>query len=71
MSTPTKRPRVRKPAEAAPLPAVSHADSLLALHEREEGKTVMYKQDAWGHIETRFVRTQNVAAWEAKGFTAR
>ncbi|GAB3243731.1 hypothetical protein GCM10027346_40790 [Hymenobacter seoulensis] len=42
-----------------------------SLHAREEGKTVMYKQDAWGHIETRFVRTQNVKVWEAKGFFVR
>lgn len=41
------------------------------LQAREQGKTVMYKQDAWGHIETRFVRTQNVKAWEAKGFIVR
>ncbi|HEX8349435.1 MAG TPA: hypothetical protein VF598_05720 [Hymenobacter sp.] len=38
------------------------------LQMREQGKTVMYKQDAWGHIETRFVRTQNVKAWQEKGF---
>jgi hypothetical protein len=50
---------------------MSHADNLLSLHTREQGKTVMYKQDAWGHVETRFVRTQNVPVWEAKGFTAR
>lgn len=41
------------------------------MHTREQGKTVMYKQDAWGHIETRFVRTHNVKAWEAKGFIVR
>lgn len=41
------------------------------LQEREAGKTVMYRHDAWGHMETRFVRTQNVAAWEAKGFVRR
>jgi stringent starvation protein B len=70
MSTPSKRPRARKAAEAVVVP-VSHADQLVALHSREEGKTVMYKQDAWGHIETRFVRTQNVKAWEDKGFSVR
>ena len=70
MSTSPKRPRPRKPSEVA-APIVSHADQLVALHQREEGKTVMYKQDAWGHIETRFVRTQNVKAWEAKGFFVR
>jgi hypothetical protein len=70
MSTPVKRPRARKPSEAA-APVLSHAQQLEALHAREEGKTVMYQQDAWGHIETRFVRTQNVKAWEAKGFIVR
>ena len=39
-----------------------------ALNAREQGKVIMYKQDAWGHVETRFVRTQNVKVWEAKGF---
>ncbi|WP_262908585.1 hypothetical protein [Hymenobacter translucens] len=43
----------------------------MASHVREAGKTVMYKHDAWGHLETRFVRTSNVKAWEAKGFIAR
>jgi hypothetical protein len=38
------------------------------LQQREQGKTVMYKQDAWGHIETRFVRLQNVKVWQDKGF---
>ncbi|QDA58970.1 hypothetical protein [Hymenobacter jejuensis] len=70
MSTSVKRPRPRKSAEPA-APAISHADQLIALQSREEGKTVMYKQDAWGHIETRFVRTQNVKAWEEKGFFVR
>lgn len=70
MSTPAKRSRPRKSSEEA-APAISHADQLLALQSREEGKTVMYKQDAWGHIETRFVRTQNVKAWEEKGFFVR
>ncbi|GAB2959781.1 hypothetical protein GCM10027048_28950 [Hymenobacter coalescens] len=44
---------------------------MAALQSREQGKTVMYKQDAWGHIETRFVRPQNVKAWQAKGFILR
>ncbi|HEX8424927.1 hypothetical protein [Hymenobacter sp.] len=70
MSTPVKRARPRKNSEEA-VSVISHADQLLALQSREEGKTVMYKQDAWGHIETRFVRTQNVKAWEAKGFFVR
>ncbi|RPD45844.1 hypothetical protein DNI29_16985 [Hymenobacter sediminis] len=68
MSSSSKRPR--KASEEA-VPALSHADQLQALHQREAGKTVMYKHDAWGHMETRFVRTQNVAAWEAKGFLRR
>jgi hypothetical protein len=50
---------------------LSHAEHMQALQAREQGKTVMYKQDAWGHIETRFVRTQNVKAWEEKGFVVR
>ena len=70
MSTSPKRPRARKTSEAVAAP-VSHADQLVALHVREEGKTVMYKQDAWGHVETRFVRSHNVKAWEAKGFSVR
>jgi hypothetical protein len=70
MSTTVKRPRPRRPSEEA-VPVLSHAEQLHALHKREEGKTVMYKQDAWGHIETRFVRTQNVKAWEEKGFFVR
>lgn len=70
MSTPVKRPRPRKSSEVA-APIVSHADQLVALHLREEGKVVMYKQDAWGHIETRFVRAQNVKVWEEKGFFVR
>lgn len=68
MSTTSKRPRPRKPSEPASAPLVSHADHLIALHAREQGKTVMYKHDAWGHLETRFVRTANVSVWEAKGF---
>lgn len=32
---------------------------------------MMSRQDAWGHIETRFVRPQNVKTWEAKGFIVR
>jgi predicted deacetylase len=71
MSTPVKRARPRKALESNNLTVMSHADHLVALHTREQGKTVMYKQDAWGHIETRFVRTQNVPVWEAKGFTVR
>lgn len=71
MSTSVKRPRARKSPETAAPAAISHADHLLALHTREQGKTVMYKQDAWGHIETRFVRTQNVKVWEEKGFIVR
>ena len=39
-----------------------------ALNAREQCKVLMYKQDAWGHVETRFVRPQNVKVWEAKGF---
>ncbi|QJX48661.1 hypothetical protein HMJ29_17745 [Hymenobacter taeanensis] len=70
MSTSVKRSRPRKASEEA-APVLSHADQLQALQKREEGKTVMYKQDAWGHIETRFVRTQNVKAWEEKGFFVR
>ena len=31
----------------------------------------MYHVDAWGHVETRFVRSQNVATWLAKGFFVR
>ncbi|WP_303310991.1 hypothetical protein [Hymenobacter sp. BT730] len=71
MTQPTKRIRKRKPQESAPVTVLSHAEHLQVLHAREQGKTVMYKQDAWGHIETRFVRTHNVAAWEAKGFVVR
>ena len=70
MSTPIKRPRPRKAIDSV-APIISHADQLVALQTREEGKTVMYKQDAWGHIETRFVRTQNVQVGEAKGFFVR
>jgi hypothetical protein len=70
MSVSPKRSRTRKASEAVVAP-ISHADQLVALHTREEGKTVMYKQDAWGHIETRFVRTHNVKAWEEKGFSVR
>ena len=71
MSDSTKRVRTRKPIEATPAPILSHTDHLASLHAREQGKTVMYQQDAWGHIETRFVRPQNVKAWEAKGFRVR
>lgn len=71
MATSTKRSRGSKPSETQTQPPVSHADQMETLHAREQGKTVMYKQDAWGHIETRFVRTQNVKAWEEKGFTVR
>jgi hypothetical protein len=71
MSDSTKRARTRKPAEATPAPIVSHAEHLASLQAREVGKTVMYHQDAWGHIETRFVRPQNVKAWEEKGFRVR
>ncbi|WP_400193192.1 hypothetical protein [Hymenobacter sp. B81] len=70
MSTPSRRPRASK-AESAPTVTLSHAEHMQALQVREQGKTVMYKQDAWGHIETRFVRTQNVKAWEEKGFVVR
>jgi len=70
MSDSTKRARVRKPAEA-PAPALSTAEHLAALHAREAGKTIMYHVDAWGHVETRFVRSQNVDAWLAKGFFVR
>lgn len=71
MSTSAKRPRARKAPESAAAPTISHADNMIALNVREQGKTVMYKQDAWGHIETRFVRTQNVKVWEEKGFIVR
>lgn len=70
MSTP-KRSRSGKSAEPAPAVTLSHAEHMQVLQSREQGKTVMYKQDAWGHIETRFVRTQNVKAWEAKGYLIR
>jgi len=70
MSDSTKRTRVRKPAEA-PAAALSPAEHLLAVQTREAGKTIMYQVDAWGHVETRFVRPQNVAAWLAKGFVVR
>ena len=70
MATTNKRPRPVKVSEPT-LPPPSHADHMATLHAREEGKTVMYKQDAWGHIETRFVRSQNVKIWEAKGFVVR
>ncbi|UOQ71591.1 hypothetical protein [Hymenobacter cellulosilyticus] len=70
MSESAKRTRVRKPAESL-APPLSSAEQRDALQAREAGKTVMYQIDAWGHIETRFVRTQNVAAWEAKGFFIR
>ncbi|OUJ73436.1 hypothetical protein [Hymenobacter crusticola] len=70
MSDSTKRARVRKPAES-PTPPQSPAEHLAALQAREMGKTIMYQVDAWGHVETRFVRSQNVAAWQAKGFVVR
>ena len=66
MSSSTKRSR--KPVEAQPTKYASHAAQMEALNAREQGKVVMYKQDAWGHIETRFVRVQNVKVWEEKGF---
>jgi len=71
MATSSTRSRPRKNSEPATAPIISHADHLLALHAREQGKTVMYKHDAWGHLETRFVRTANVPVWEAKGFRTR
>ncbi|GGF15378.1 hypothetical protein [Hymenobacter cavernae] len=71
MSDTTKRARTRKTVEATPAPVLSHAEHMAALQAREAGKVVMYQQDAWGHIETRFVRAQNVKAWEAKGFLVR
>lgn len=71
MATSSTRSRSRKSSETVTTPPVSHADHLLALQAREQGKTVMYKHDAWGHLETRFVRTANVAVWEAKGFHTR
>ncbi|UYZ57972.1 hypothetical protein [Hymenobacter latericus] len=72
MATSTKRPRGGKTVETTtPAVTLSHAEHMQALQAREQGKTVMYKQDAWGHIETRFVRTQNVKAWEEKGFIVR
>ncbi|KAA9327154.1 hypothetical protein F0P96_18125 [Hymenobacter busanensis] len=70
MSTPTKRSRAKSAEPATPV-FVSHAEQMASLQAREQGKTVMYKQDAWGHIETRFVRTQNVKIWEEKGFVVR
>jgi len=70
MSDSTKRARVRKPVEA-PAPPLSPAEHLAALQVREAGKTIMYHVDAWGHVETRFVRPQNVAVWQAKGFVVR
>ncbi|GAA3953102.1 hypothetical protein [Hymenobacter algoricola] len=70
MSTSVKRTRTRKVSETAAAP-VSHAEQLVALYSREEGKTVMYRHDAWGHLETRFVRTQNVKIWQEKGFLVR
>ncbi len=60
--------RTRKPAEPSTPKYASHSAQMEALNAREQGKVVMYKQDAWGHLETRFVRTQNVKAWEEKGF---
>ncbi|MCB2409740.1 hypothetical protein [Hymenobacter lucidus] len=69
MSTSAKRTRAPKASETTAAP-ISHADQLSALYIREQGKTKMYKHDAWGHLETRFVRTQNVKAWEEKGFVA-
>ncbi|WP_139362195.1 hypothetical protein [Hymenobacter sp. CRA2] len=71
MSSSSKRPRASKTAETAPAVTLSHAEHMQLLQSREQGKTVMYKQDAWGHIETRFVRSQNVKLWEAKGYLVR
>jgi hypothetical protein len=71
MSTSAKRPRAGKNTEAATPSPVSHAVHMESLQIREQGKTVMYKQDAWGHIETRFVRPQNVQAWQEKGYIVR
>lgn len=68
MSSSPKRARPRKSAEAASAPVITHAEQMETLYAREQGKTMMYKHDAWGHMETRFVRTQNVKVWEAKGF---
>jgi len=70
MSDSTKRARVRQPVVPLAQP-LSSAQQREALQAREAGKTVMYQVDAWGHVETRFVRTQNVAAWQAKGFFVR
>ncbi len=68
MTAPTKRSAKRKSVETPSNSFVSHAAQMEALNNREQGKTVMYKQDAWGHVETRFVRSQNVEAWKEKGF---
>ena len=68
MTTSPKRTSKRKTTEPTTASPVSHAAHMELLQMREQGKTVMYKQDAWGHIETRFVRTQNVKAWQEKGF---
>lgn len=70
MSNSTKRSRGRKSVEPLTQP-LSSAEYREALQAREAGKTVMYQIDAWGHVETRFVRTQNVATWQAKGFVIR
>jgi hypothetical protein len=67
MTPQTKRPS-RKAAEPTATKYASHSAQMAALNAREQGKVVMYKQDAWGHVETRFVRVQNVKIWEAKGF---
>jgi hypothetical protein len=72
MADSPKRTRARKPAESSVLsPPLSPAEHLAALQVREAGKTIMYQVDAWGHVETRFVRPQNVASWLAKGFVVR
>ncbi len=68
MSTTPKRSG-RKPAESSAPKYASHGAQMEALNAREQGKVLMYKQDAWGHVETRFVRPQNVKVWEAKGFS--
>jgi hypothetical protein len=64
----SKRSGSRKPVESSAPKYASHAAQMEALNAREAGKVRMYKQDAWGHVETRFVRVQNVKVWEEKGF---
>jgi hypothetical protein len=68
MTAPSKRSGSRKSVESTTPKHVSHSAQMEALNAREQGKVVMYKQDAWGHVETRFVRVQNVKVWEEKGF---